>query len=164
MFRQYFEAGGPVMYAVFATWVVVLAVVVDRLLYLAGHMIRRPRRRILQACSVGQYAAARARFSQEQTRAEQGLGRIDAVSQLATSIGLFGTVLGIARSFLSAGNTQLGLAAPEALAAGLSTALFTTIGGLAVFLFGQTFLIVYDGWRASWQRGIIESLTEGAPG
>ena len=160
MLHMYFDAGGPVMYAVFATWVIVLAVVLDRLLYLAGYATRQPRRHILAACAADQRASARTLFNQEQQQAKCGLTRIDAVSQLATSIGLFGTVVGIARSFLSAGQAELGLAAPEVLAAGLSTALFTTIGGLVVFLFGQAFLIGYDEWWIFSTRGLADLLAE----
>ena len=42
---------------------------------------------------------------------------------------------------------ELGSAASNVLASGLATALFTTLAGLAVFLFGQLFLIAFEDWR-----------------
>ena len=95
-------------------------------------------------------------FQRERERARCGVERIEAVSQIATSVGLFGTVLGIAQSFFARGGG--GLAAPEALAAGLSTALYTTIGGLSVFLFGQAFLILFADWCAFCDRGLGDLL------
>jgi biopolymer transport protein ExbB/TolQ len=78
------------------------------------------------------------------------------VSQIAVSVGLFGTVVGIAQSFFARGG-ELDLAAPEVLASGLSTALFTTIAGLVVFLFGQGFLIAFDEWQAFCERDLEDA-------
>ena len=138
MFSYYFEAGGPVMYGVLAAWIVVLAAILDRLLYGVGTLFRRP--------------AAETWLDKEKRRATRGLARIDSVSQIATSLGLFGTVLGIARAFVARGGS-LGTAAPEVLASGLTTALFTTVAGLIVFLFGQGFLIVWNEWLEARERG-----------
>jgi len=41
MLAEHFHAGGPVMYALLAAWVVVLAGVLDRLAYLALRAWRR---------------------------------------------------------------------------------------------------------------------------
>ena len=60
---------------------------------------------------------------------------------------------GLAQAFF-ARSDALELAAPEVLARGLSTALFTTIGGLIVFLFGQAFLILWREWEAFCERGV----------
>lgn len=156
MFAEYVEAGGPIMYACLVLWVVVLAGVLDRIVYALGRVARRPRRAIESALTGGQKPSARVQLHAERLRAERGLGRIDAVSQIATSVGLFGTVCGIASSFFARGTGSL--AAPEVLASGLSTALFTTIAGLCVFLFGQGFLIVYGEWQAFCDRGLDEVL------
>lgn len=162
MLVEYFEAGGPVMYAVLAAWVVVLAGVLDRLLYLCGRARRRPARRIRTLLDEDGPAVARAALEQERRLAERGLRRIDAVSQIATSIGLFGTVLGLARSFFARGD-ELRLAAPEVLASGLATALFTTLAGLVVFLFGQAFLIAFEDWR-DWCEQDVAALLAPLPG
>ena len=157
MLAEYFEAGGPVMYVVLAAWVVVLAGVLDRLLYALGRVSRRPIRRVETLLRTGDLRSARQAFEEERLRGDRGLRRIDAVSQIATSVGLFGTVLGIARSFFARGG-ELGLAAPDVLASGLATALFTTLAGLVVFLFGQAFLIAFDDWREYCDRAVAAEL------
>ncbi len=157
MFAEYFRAGGPIMYAVFAAWVVVLAAVLDRALYAVGRILRRPLGKVDRLLEGRRFYDARVIFLHERELAGRGLARIDAVSQIATSIGLFGTVLGIARSFFARG-VGAGVAAPEVLASGLSTALFTTIAGLVVFLLGQAFLIGYREWLAFDERNLSERL------
>ena len=124
MFREEFITGGPVMYALFAVWVVTFALILER----GSYWLFRPLRRDRPADP------------------ERNLERIDDLTQVATSLGLFGTVLGIAQSFFARGET-LSLNAPEALAAGLATALFTTIAGLAIFLSGQIALFFFR-WLA----------------
>jgi len=148
---EYIHKGGPIMFAILGLWVVVLAGILDSACYAIVRLGRRPGRAARKLVSAGEVKAARALLSDERLRAQRGLGRIDSVSQIATSVGLFGTVLGLAQSFFGHG-TQLGLAAPEVLATGLSTALFTTIGGLIVFLVGQGFLILWSEWQAVWER------------
>lgn len=160
MFAKYFESGGPVMYVVLAAWIVVLAGVFDRLAYAAGRSWRRPLREVRTLVRVGEHDAAREHVERERWRARRGLTRIDAVSQIAPSIGLFGTVLGIARAFFARG-PELGLAAPEVLASGLATALFTTIGGLIVFLVGQVFLIAWGEWESACERRTAAMLAKG---
>jgi biopolymer transport protein ExbB len=157
VFLEYFQAGGPIMYAILAAWIVVLAGVLDRLLYAFGRIARRPTRGVRRALAAGEVQAAQAELQRERLRADRRLARIDSVSQIAVSIGLFGTVVGIAQSFFARGG-ELDLAAPEVLASGLSTALFTTIAGLVVFLFGQGFLIAFDEWQAFCERDLEDVL------
>ncbi len=140
------RAGGPIMYLVLAAWVIVFAGAIERTLYAVACVIRRPQARAAALRRRGLSDEAEAFLRAESRRAHGSLDRIDRVSQIATSIGLFGTVVGIAQGFLSRGGTGDAAASLEALAGGLSTALFTTIAGLVVFLFGQGFLIVYREW------------------
>jgi biopolymer transport protein ExbB len=157
MLAAYFEAGGPVMYAVLAAWIVVLAGVLDRLVYAIATLWRRQIVRIAELHARGEHAAARARLHAERERAARGLARIDAVSQIATSIGLFGTVLGIAQAFFAHGALEA-LDAPAAVAAGLGTAIFTTVAGLAVFLPAQVFLIAWQEWTGFRERRLAPLL------
>ena len=56
------------------------------------------------------------------------------------------------------------MAAPEALASGLATALFTTVAGLVVFLCGQGFLILFEEWQEFCERPldpVIDELMDG---
>ena len=160
MLAWYFEAGGPVMWIVFGAWVIVLAGVLDRLGYAAGRLYRRPLRPVSKLARAGRHDEARQRLFLVRLAASQGLDRIDAVSQIATSIGLFGTVLGLSSTFFARGGVGLSLAAPEVLAQGLSTALFTTLAGLVVYLFGQAFLIAWREWSAWSERGIVALLPQ----
>ena len=157
---DYFRLGGPLMYAVLVTWVIVLAGALDRALYAAGRAIRRPGIRIAAMGRAGDVVGARLEFDREAKDARRGLARIDAVSQLATSVGLFGTVVGLAQGFLGRGGASDTSRSLEALGDGLSTALFTTIAGLVVFLFGQGLLVLYREWLAHVERHAPELTTQ----
>ena len=157
MLSTYVEAGGPLMYGVLAAWVLVLATVLDRACFVCGALVRRPHAAARLLVANGRRAQAQRLLVDERRRAGRGLGRLDAVSQIATSLGLFGTVVGIARSFLD-GEASGALADPAALAAGLSTALYTTVGGLAVFLTGQLALIAFREWQGWSERGLEDLL------
>jgi biopolymer transport protein ExbB/TolQ len=157
MLAEYFAAGGPVMYAILAAWVVVLAGILDRLLYALSAGWRRPLSGVRERLAAGERAEARQELERERRAAARGLARIDAVSQIATSLGLFGTVLGIAHAFFGRG-ALAALDAPAAVAAGLATAIFTTVAGLCVFLPAQAFLIVWQEWQAFRERGLEDLL------
>lgn len=156
MFQTYFDAGGPVMFVVFGAWLIVLAGVLDRLFYAVGRGFRRPMDDVVALLKGGSVDEAQRRLELERLRAARSISRIDSVSQIATSIGLFGTVLGIARAFYGDGAPG-GIADPDALASGLSTALFTTVAGLVVFLFGQGFLIAWREWESLCERRVREA-------
>jgi len=158
MFADYFAAGGPVMYALLVVWVIVLASVLDRLLFGITCPFRRVPRVLEASALQGGPEAVQQALEEERRLACRGLRRIDSLSQLATSLGLFGTVLGISKSFFARGG-ELGLSAPDVLASGLATALFTTVAGLVVFLVGQAFLILYQEWLTLRERR-LESLAE----
>jgi biopolymer transport protein ExbB/TolQ len=155
--RAYFEAGGPLMLAILAAWVVVLAAMLDRLVYLVGRVRRRPLATVARLARSGEVVAARRALDDERARAARRLERIDAFSQLATSLGLFGTVVGITQSFFARAG-ELAMSAPEVLASGLSVALITTIGGLIVFLFGQLFLIAWREGQEFLERDLEREL------
>jgi biopolymer transport protein ExbB/TolQ len=157
MFAEYFAAGGPVMYVILAAWVVVMAGMLDRLVYALAVGWKRPLRRVKDMLRSGDRGAAQRCLREERRLAERGLARIDAVSQIATSLGLFGTVLGIAQAFFARGALE-SLDAPAAVAAGLATAIFTTVAGLVVFLPAQAFLIVWQEWLSFRERGLEELL------
>ncbi len=159
MFVEYFAAGGPVMYALLVVWVLVFSSVLDRLLFGITCPLRRTPHLLEQFAKQGREEAVRRTIRDDLQQASRGLRRIDSLSQLATSLGLFGTVLGISKSFFARGG-ELGLSAPEVLASGLATALFTTVAGLIIFLFGQAFLILYREWLTLRERR-LQNLVEG---
>jgi len=137
MFHEEFQLGGPVMFLLFGVWVIMGAFLLERVLFWTLRPLTRP-------SNVPGGPSARTRFLERvEDDARRNGERIDSLAQLATSVGLFGTVLGIAKSFFSRG-ADLTLAAPEVLASGLATALFTTVAGIAIFILGQTSLLVFD--------------------
>ena len=72
------------------------------------------------------------------------------VTQVATSLGLFGTVVGISMSF---GSFVQGEAA--SVATGLAVALYTTVVGLAVFLYTFAGLSLLS-WLAKYETRAME--------
>jgi biopolymer transport protein ExbB/TolQ len=159
MFAQYFSQGGPVMYALLVVWIFVLASVLDRVLYGLSNPARRVVRSLQKSGGSHDRQALLEAVESEMTRAAHGVQRIDSLAQLATSLGLFGTVLGISVSFF-ARSDELGLAAADVLASGLATALFTTVAGLVIFLFGQAFLVIYQEWLSARSRRLL-AMVEG---
>ncbi len=67
----------------------------------------------------------------EGTLLEKGIGVVSAVATVGPLLGLLGTVIGMVMIFGKATGGE-GLAAPEQLAVGISTALHTTVAGLVV--------------------------------
>ena len=137
MFYEEFQLGGPVMWLLLAVWVIMGAFLLERTMFWLFRPLTRP-----TASPSGPTARSRFIETVEDLGKRNG-DRIDSLSQLATSIGLFGTVLGIAKSFFARGS-ELSLAAPEVLASGLATALFTTVAGIAIFILGQCALLMFD--------------------
>ena len=95
MLREEFAAGGPVMYVLFGVWVLVFALILERFLFWLrrGFFQRLPAR--IDPDGLPDLE------EQVEERAERNLGRIDSLSHMATSLGLFGTVLGISKAFFS---------------------------------------------------------------
>jgi biopolymer transport protein ExbB len=69
---------------------------------------------------------------EENMRLEHQLSYLALIGTLSPMIGLLGTVYGMIDSFKIIANTATGTPDPQALAQGISTALFTTLVGLAL--------------------------------
>jgi biopolymer transport protein ExbB len=69
---------------------------------------------------------------EENMRLEHQLSYLALIGTLSPMIGLLGTVYGMIDSFKLIANTATGAPDPQALAQGISTALFTTLVGLAL--------------------------------
>lgn len=69
---------------------------------------------------------------EENMRLEHRLSYLALIGTLSPMIGLLGTVSGMIESFKLIANTATGAPDPQALAQGISTALFTTLVGLAL--------------------------------
>jgi biopolymer transport protein ExbB len=137
------------MWVLFCVWVLMFALILERLLFWLrrGLFQRLPR-------SIDPDGLPDLEERVEE-RAERNLSRIDGLSHMATSLGLFGTVLGISKAFFARG-ADLALAAPEVLASGMATALFTTVAGLAIFLVGQAMLLLFGWWTEASLRHLRE--------
>jgi len=150
VFYEEFQLGGPVMWMLFGVWVIMGALLLERIFFWVLRPLTRP-----SALPAG--STARSRFLETVEHETKRHGdRIDTLAQLATSVGLFGTVLGIAKSFFARGS-ELSLAAPEVLASGLATALFTTVGGIAIFILGQCSLLLFD-WLSDRDLARVRTL------
>ncbi|TWU27821.1 Biopolymer transport protein ExbB [Bythopirellula polymerisocia] len=69
---------------------------------------------------------------EENMRLEHRLSYLALIGSLSPMIGLLGTVSGMISSFKTIANTATGAPDPQSLAQGISTALFTTLVGLAL--------------------------------
>lgn len=69
---------------------------------------------------------------EENMRMEHRLSYLALIGTLSPMVGLLGTVYGMIESFKMIGNTSTGSPDPQDLAMGISTALFTTLVGLAL--------------------------------
>lgn len=155
MLWDYFQKGGPLMIGIAGCWVVALTLILDRLLYWSGVFIRRPvsnlRRKLVRRGL--SHREVSIRIGAELRESERNLSGLASLSQLATSVGLFGTILGLCRSFLGNGLESDSIQpVSDSVIRGLSTALLTTVGGLSVFLVSQLFLIAFQSLTESLRR------------
>ncbi len=69
----------------------------------------------------------------------RGLGTLELLASLSTSLGLFGTVVGVSMSFHAISSADSG-----AVVSGLGVALFTTVLGLVVHLYCSVFAAFFS--------------------
>ncbi len=100
---------------------------------------------------------------EENMRLEHRLSYLALIGTLSPMIGLLGTVSGMIESFKLIANTATGAPDPQALAQGISTALFTTLVGLALAI---PALAAYNLLRNRVSRLVLEVgiLSEGLMG
>ena len=78
-------------------------------------------------------SAVEATAKEEMVRLESGLGILEVIITIAPLLGLLGTVSGLVKVFATLGATEEGAVSdPALIAAGIATALNTTIAGLVV--------------------------------
>lgn len=75
---------------------------------------------------------------------ERRIQWLSSIASLSTMTGLLGTVIGIYNSFLSM--KEQGIATAEVFAAGISTALITTIFGLCIAIPSLFFFHIFEHW------------------
>lgn len=164
---DYFLKGGWVMWPILGLSIASLAIVMERAVRL-----RRARRQ--QAELVSRVLEVLRRHhggpewerkvnhagSKEVRDLEENLSWLPTIANLATLLGLFGTVLGMVEVFQAIESTA-GPADPRVLAGGIWTALITTVGGLTVAiptLFAYHMLIVRVDHLAAVLKEAVEEL------
>lgn len=154
MFYKYMQDGGPaVMWPIAALSVIATAVVLERLVYWLKIWFRRnlrlrhdviegrlspqaaltqTRDPVVQAAYWMRSEPQRARIYVDRLSSEsrRGIGLLEGIAGLSTSLGLFGTVLGVSMSFDS-----MSLGRADDVTHGLAVALYTTMAGLINYLY-----------------------------
>lgn len=161
---EFLVRSGPLIIPILAASVVVLGLVIERIYFWLGLAMRKNvplRQELLQLkidpkrvskagdpVAVILYEYLRRPFDLEgaKKKAEAYLretrrfhGAIQLFAGLSTSLGLFGTVFGVAQSF-----EGFDKGAFQAVIGGLHTALNTTIAGLIVYIFGTLWLALFE--------------------
>lgn len=165
----HFERGGPLMWPLLVLSIATSGLVLERLWYFRRELLsaicgaRRagdalaasdPRgvawrdharsrdavARMLSAWHLRGAAAARVEGEESLARAQQGLLALDTLTQLSTNLGLLGTVVGVLGVFPHYLNGYR-----EGVIENLSIALYTTVFGLFIFLYGFFFHRLFQG-------------------
>jgi biopolymer transport protein ExbB/TolQ len=179
MIKQFLVDGGPWMLPILALSVVALMFVLERAWFWIVLWFRRDpalRRRILlgdaphpgartgDPLAVVLLELARSPEEPDEAmdraralvrRSKQHLRTLVVASSLGSSLGLFGTVVGLSASL---GGVRLG--SPDAITAGLQTALNTTIFGLLVYVGTYVAHAVFSQLSANLGHDLEEDLNE----
>jgi len=78
---------------------------------------------------------------------------LNLISSIAGTLGLMGTVVGISQSFKTLARED-----PKGLASSLSTAMYTTIGGIILFLMAYLFLFFFEKIANRFEDDIDENI------
>lgn len=176
--RSFFSDAGPLIWPIVAASVLVLGLVIERVYFWLGRLLRRNRalRKELVALKVQParvkasgdpvavvfYEYLRRPFDTEGAvkvaesylrECRRNHGAIQLFSGLSTSLGLFGTVVGIAMSFQGFDQGQI-----AKIVSGLSTALYTTIAGLIVYVAGTLWLAIFEARAAREQEDVEDGM------
>jgi biopolymer transport protein ExbB len=152
MVYQWIVKGGDLMWPIVGLSVVALAIILERCFYWLRYAWRRDpalRRDVVDGRLSGDLSLMQSRdpvaevahwyrvdplrgkllADKLQTANRRGLGALETIASLSTSLGLFGTVVGVSLSFDSMASGDA-----EKVVYGLGVALFTTVLGLVVHL------------------------------
>ncbi|WP_372366598.1 MotA/TolQ/ExbB proton channel family protein [Candidatus Uabimicrobium sp. HlEnr_7] len=87
------------------------------------------------------------------SESRQFLDILSLIASIAGTLGLMGTVVGISQSFKTLARED-----PKGLAASLSTAMYTTIGGIILFLMSYLFLFFFEKIANHFEDSIDENI------
>lgn len=169
MLYSWFVQGGPWMWPILGLSVLGLMIVLERSFYwLRYAWVSDPIRRraiLLRRETAGRERDPIARIAalepltarMEADRllraARRGVGALEVFASLSTSLGLFGTVVGVSLSFqaISSGNSG-------SVVYGLGVALFTTVLGLVVHLYCAVFASFFTFLADRFESGVEAAL------
>lgn len=155
---EYFQAGGPLMWALLACSIVAVAVLLERCWFWSRLGLKKDESRAAELMANAESGAViaptgsgpvtamlAAGFAvppaergkamevvvlEEIVRMRRGMSLLDTIITAAPMLGIMGTVLGIISSFDMLG--QAGVSDPKAVIAGIAQALITTATGLGI--------------------------------
>ncbi|MBD5553354.1 MAG: MotA/TolQ/ExbB proton channel family protein [Desulfovibrio sp.] len=155
---EYFQAGGPLMWALLACSIVAVAVLLERFWFWSRLGLKKDESRAAELMGNAESGAViapagggpvtamlAAGFAvppaecgkamevvvlEEIVRMRRGMSLLDTIITAAPMLGIMGTVLGIISSFDMLG--QAGVSDPKAVIAGIAQALITTATGLGI--------------------------------
>lgn len=179
---EYFQAGGPLMWALLACSIVALAVILERFWFWSRLGLKTDEaeaERILQNAREGNIcsgasqsgilsAMLRAGLSVREedcgkamevialealSRMRRGMNILDTIITVAPMLGIMGTVLGIITSFDMLG--AAGVSEPKAVIGGIAQALITTVSGLGIAVI-TIFPYNYFNFRIDNAQDVLE--------
>lgn len=161
MVYAWMTQGGALMWPIFGLSVLGLMIILERAFYWIRHAwISDPARRrgpVARIVALDPQAARR-EADRLLRSSRRGVGALEMIASLSTSLGLFGTVAGISMSFQS-----MGAGDTAKIVSGLGVALFTTVLGLVVHLYCAVLASLY-GHLADRLEGRLElELRRGSP-
>lgn len=174
MIHDWIVRGGPWMWPIVALSILGLMLIFERLFFwLKFSLVSNPRRR--QAAierreeSPGRDPVAKIALSTDPSHAKylasrllaesrRGVGALELIASLSTSLGLFGTVIGVSMSFDAIHAGESG-----EVVRGLGVALFTTVLGLIVHLYCAVFSVFFNHLGDRLESDVERALTPAPP-
>ena len=169
--RDFFEAGGNVLYGILVVTIFMWTFIIERLWYFYREMPQRVRRvqdalgRILSVYHNNKEIDTETlelkldeAILKETPKFEKRQGTIKVLAAVAPLMGLLGTVVGMIETFQMI--TLFGTGDPKLMAGGISQALMTTVLGLVVAIP----LVLLYSMIAAKSRALVEILEEQSAG
>ena len=162
---DYIHQGGPIMYILVALNIVGLAIILAKLIIFTRELkgIAKTADRLAHnVIQSGKDKSSFIEFAKQELNIyindiEKGLNTIKIIATISPLLGLLGTVIGVLLAFRVM--SEMGLSNPASFASGISMALITTVGGMAVAIpnfIGHSYLLgLLDNIEAQLEKAII---------
>ena len=144
---HFFQSGGWVLYPILAVTVLMLALIIERVLY-RSFSFAKAKKQLLATLSVEPLREKkRSLVCVLELELKSHFSMIKSLIALCPLIGLLGTVTGMVQVFDSL--AQYGTANPRLMAAGVASATFPTMTGMAIAVTGLLFHNRLSRWADS---------------